>query len=89
MDISNYLLTVYTFALLSDDGSELKLDGEKLGDNDGEHSTEEITVQKAMMAGFHPIQVRYFDSNGGSLELALIENGVRKQIPAEWLWHLE
>ncbi len=80
---------VYTFALLSDDGSELKLDGEKLGDNDGEHSTEEITVQKAMMAGFHPIQVRYFDSNGGSLELALIENGVRKQIPAEWLWHLE
>ena len=29
---------IYTFALLSDDGSTLMLDGELLGDNDGAHS---------------------------------------------------
>ena len=35
---------IYTFALLSDDGSTLMLDGELLGDNDGAHSPVEIMV---------------------------------------------
>ena len=41
---------IYTFALLSDDGSTLMLDGELLGDNDGAHSPVEIIVQKALKA---------------------------------------
>ena len=63
---------IYTFALLSDDGSTLMLDGELLGDNDGAHSPVEIIVQKALKAGLHPIEVRYFDCNGGVLQMELV-----------------
>ncbi len=79
---------IYTFALLSDDGSTLKLDGELLGDNDGEHSPVEIIVQKALKAGLHPIEVRYFDCNGGVLQMELVnDKGEKSVLPAEWLKH--
>lgn len=74
--------SVYTFALLSDDGSILTLDGELLGDNDGTHSPVEIIVQKALKAGLHPIEVRYFDCNGGVLQMELVnEKGEKKCCP--------
>ena len=77
---------IYTFALLSDDGSTLKLDGELLGDNDGAHSPVEIIVQKALKAGLHPIEVRYFDCNGGVLQMELVnEKGEKEVLPKEWL----
>lgn len=80
--------SVYTFALLSDDGSILTLDGELLGDNDGTHSPVEIIVQKALKAGLHPIEVRYFDCNGGVLQMELVnEKGEKEVLPAEWLKH--
>lgn len=79
---------IYTFALLSDDGSTLKLDGELLGDNDGAHSPVEIIVQKALKAGLHPIEVRYFDCNGGTLQMELVnDKGVKEALPDEWLKH--
>lgn len=79
---------IYTFALLSDDGSTLKLDGELLGDNDGAHSPVEIIVQKALKAGLHPIEVRYFDCNGGVLQMELVnEKGEKEVLPKEWLKH--
>lgn len=70
---------IYTFALLSDDGSTLTLDGELLGDNDGAHSSVEIIVQKALKAGLHPIEVRYFDCNGGVLQMELVNEKVKKK----------
>ena len=77
---------IYTFALLSDDGSTLKLDGELLGDNDGAHSPVEIIVQKALKAGLHPMEVRYFDCNGGVLQMELVnEKGEKEVLPKEWL----
>lgn len=80
--------SVYTFALFSDDGSILTLDGELLGDNDGTHSPVEIIVQKALKAGLHPIEVRYFDCNGGVLQMELVnEKGEKEVLPAEWLKH--
>ncbi|WP_303014463.1 family 20 glycosylhydrolase [uncultured Bacteroides sp.] len=79
---------IYTFTLLSDDGSTLMLDGELLGDNDGAHSPVEIIVQKALKAGLHPIEVRYFDCNGGTLQMGLIDGeGKRTVLPPTWLKH--
>ena len=60
---------VYTFALLSDDGSILKIDKELVIDNDGPHAPREIVSEKAMKAGYHPIEIQYFDHNGGTLKL--------------------
>lgn len=79
---------IYTFALLSDDGSTLMLDGELLGDNDGAHSPVEIIVQKALKAGLHPMEVRYFDCNGGVLQMELVnDKGEKTVLPKEWLKH--
>lgn len=79
---------IYTFALLSDDGSTLTLDGELLGDNDGAHSSVEIIVQKALKAGLHPIEVRYFDCNGGVLQMELVnEKGEKEMLQGAWLKH--
>ena len=79
---------IYTFALLSDDVSTLTLDGELLGDNDGAHSSVEIIVQKALKAGLHPIEVRYFDCNGGVLQMELVnEKGEKEMLPGAWLKH--
>ena len=64
---------IYTFALLSDDGSYLKLDGNMVVDNDKEHSPREIVGQHAMKKGLHHLYVRYFDHNGGQLRLTVYD----------------
>ena len=58
---------IYTFALLSDDGSYLKIDDTMVADNDGEHSPREIIGQ-------HAIYARYFDHNGGQLRLRVMDD---------------
>lgn len=60
---------IYTFALLSDDGSTLTIDREQVVDNDGPHGPKEVVGQKALAQGYHPVEVRYFDQNGGQLRL--------------------
>ncbi|MCR5131936.1 MAG: family 20 glycosylhydrolase [Prevotella sp.] len=64
---------IYTFALNSDDGSYLMLDGKMVVDNDGEHSPNLLVGQHAMRRGLHPLLVRYFDHNGGLLELTVTD----------------
>ena len=64
---------IYTFALLSDDGSYLKLDGKMVVDNDSEHSPREVIGQHAMRRGLHPLYARYFDHNGGQLRLRVMD----------------
>lgn len=79
---------IYTFALLSDDGSTLKINGEMALDNDGAHSPREVIAQKALRKGLHKIEVRYFDHNGGMLEMYLIDKDGQKQpLPKEWYKH--
>ena len=76
---------IYTFALLSDDGSYLMLDGKMVVDNDGEHSPREQIGQHAMQKGLHPLLVRYFDHNGGTLKLRVMD---RKGEPVNVsYWH--
>lgn len=64
---------IYTFALLSDDGSVLTIDNAIVIDNDGPHSPREIVGQKALAKGLHPIDVKYFDHNGGTLSLVVTD----------------
>lgn len=61
---------IYTFELMSDDGSRLFLDDELLIDNDGPHGPVTRTAQRALAAGWHRLRVEYFDmNNGGELTL--------------------
>jgi alpha-L-fucosidase len=56
---------VYQFALASDDGSRLLVDGQVLVDNDGLHSLREKTGLVALAPGLHSIQVDFFERDGG------------------------
>jgi mono/diheme cytochrome c family protein len=59
----------YTFALSSDDGSALEIDGHRLV-NDGIHPTSTKQETYDLKAGVYPIRVEYFDG-GGQIELKL------------------
>jgi len=61
---------VYVFALASDDGSDLWIDGERVIDNDGLHGTVEKRGRIALGKGDHSIRVRWFNKTGGA-ELGL------------------
>ena len=65
---------VYTFALLSDDGSILSIDKKVVVDNDGPHAPREIVSEAALKAGYHPIEIQYFDHNGGTLKLQVSDS---------------
>jgi cytochrome c len=54
----------YTFALASDDGSRLLLDGKKVIDHDGLHSEEPKQGRVKLAPGAHPFFIEYFQSGG-------------------------
>lgn len=78
---------IYTFALLSDDGSVLVIDGDMVVDNDGAHSPREIIGQKALAKGTHKLSARYFDQNGGQLRLIVTDSKGNTLDPATTFTH--
>ena len=60
----------YRFALLSDDGSKLYIDGHKVIDNDGIHPPQSKTGQATLKRGLHQIRVSYFQ--GPRFQVALV-----------------
>lgn len=76
---------IYTFSLTSDDGSTLVIDEDMVIDNDGPHSPREVVGQKALAKGYHPIEVRYFDNNGGMLKME-VKDSKENVIPADILF---
>ena len=60
----------YTFALNSDDGSRLALDGAVVIDFDGQHGAADRTVTVSLTAGPHPLELLYFENGGGSQFIA-------------------
>ena len=74
---------VYTFALMSDDGSWLKIDGNMVVDNDRPQSPHEEICQQALRQGLHYFEVRYFDSNGGMLRLWVFDEQGNRLNPAD------
>jgi hypothetical protein len=57
----------YFFNLLSDDGSALYIDGEKVLDNDGSHSAASVTNSVRLSAGIHSLRVDFFDDTYGQM----------------------
>ena len=78
---------IYTFALMSDDGSWLKIDGNMVVDNDRPQSPHEEVCQQALRQGLHYFEVRYFDSNGGMLRLWAFDEQGNRLNPAELYRH--
>jgi len=79
---------VYTFTLVSDDGSRLFLGDRLLADNDGPHGSIRKIAALALEAGFHPIRAYYFQLGGGS-EFDIQWSGPEfssRSIPAASLW---
>jgi hypothetical protein len=60
----------YRFALLSDDGAKLYIDGHTVINNDGAHAPEEKTGSIKLSGGLHRIRVSYFQ--GPRFHVALI-----------------
>ncbi len=78
---------VYVFYLGSDDGSRLSVAGKQIIDNDGTHGMAEEKAEIALEAGWHPIEIDYFQVDGDKgLELAWRGPGFPKsRVPASSL----
>ena len=66
---------IHTFALASNDGSVLRIGDRVVIDNDGEHPLLEKTGQAALSAGLHPLELRFFDYNGGKVQAVARQRG--------------
>lgn len=60
----------YQFSTVSDDGSEIEIDGRIVVENGGEHGPKESHGEATLDAGIHPITIRY-DQEGGGFALAV------------------
>jgi hypothetical protein len=78
---------VYVFYLGSDDGSRLWVGGQELVVNDGVHGLAEEKAEIALEAGWHPIEILYFQVTGNmGLELSWRGPGFPKSpVPASFL----
>ncbi len=72
----------YKFALTSDDGSALAVNGETVAGNDGIHPAKTVTMKEKLEKGEHTIKVLYFDG-GGQRSLSLSIQG--KKLGTAWL----
>ncbi len=80
---------IYTFYLLSNDGSRLLIDGVELIENEANHGSIEEPGKIALKKGFHYIKIRYFQCGGGKA-LKVSWDGSdfsKKEIQAGDLYH--
>ena len=79
----------YTFYLATNDGGRLYIDGYMLLNNDGLHPIVEINKTVTLIAGLHPISVKYFQEGGrNGLKVSWQGSGIEKQeIPASVLFY--
>jgi len=71
----------YRFALLSDDGSKLYIDGHPVIKNDGIHGTVRVDGSVTLAAGIHNIRLSYFQGPRFSISLIL---GVLRPGDKDW-----
>jgi alpha-L-fucosidase len=70
----------YEFSTASDDGSRLYIGDTVVVDNDGLHGSAEKSGVIALVAGWHPIRVTYFNKTGGmDLKIAYVSKKLKKQ----------
>ncbi len=80
---------VYRFALTSNDGSALEIDGVRVLDNDGLHGARRVETRVGLKPGYHRLELRYFQG-GRSFELQLKwkpPGGDWEEIPPSNLFH--
>ena len=72
----------YTFYTNSDDGSNLSIDGVMIVNNDGTHGEEEVSGSICLQAGYHKIEVEYFEKTGTNdvLEVSYQGPSISKQL---------
>ncbi len=56
----------YKFAVESDDGTVLWIDGEEVVNNDGNHPSQVVTGHVPLRQGFHKMRLKYFQGEGGA-----------------------
>jgi hexosaminidase len=80
---------IYTFSLSSDDGSRMRIGETVAIDHDGPHGTSAKTGQVALAAGWHAIEITYYQAGGGrSLSLSIAAPGqALAPVPASLLAH--
>ncbi|MDN3657142.1 glycoside hydrolase family 97 catalytic domain-containing protein [Ferruginibacter paludis] len=72
---------VYSFYILSDDGSQIFIDDTFVADNNGCHGDLEKSGEKALAAGLHRFTVNYFQNGSGqSLQVFMKAPGGEKQL---------
>lgn len=81
---------VYMFEMLSDDGSKLYINGKLVVDNDGTHGPMSRSSSIRLTAGFHPVEIHYFQ--GPRFQIALQwfykpPNSPRQIVPAAVIFH--
>jgi len=80
---------LYTFSVLSDDGSRLFIGDQLVVDNEGLHGPTEVMGQIILEKGFHPIRADFFQASGGEEFMVYYSGpGINKQpVPAATLSH--
>ena len=81
---------IWEFAVSSDDGALLEIDGRAVVDNDGSHAAYTATGRIPLMKGMHPFRLTYLeDYEGQSLFWAWKPQGGDKfkRIPKEAVWY--
>ncbi len=77
---------MYEFALVSDDGSALRIADRTVIDHDGFHGAEEKTGMIALRRGAHRFELRYIQATGGAALSLMYRtgNGAWAAIPRAW-----
>ncbi len=81
---------IWNFAVRSDDGGLLEIDGKVVVDNDGSHSAFTATGRIPLMKGLHPFRLSYLeDYEGQSLFWGWMPQGGGRfeRIPNDAIWH--
>jgi hexosaminidase len=81
---------LYTFHVASADGSRLVIDGRTVVDHDGQHGFTERSGDAALEAGWHSLELRFFQGGGGGARLRVEvtpPSGAREEVPKAWLAH--
>jgi len=75
---------VYTFYTDSDDGTKLFVTGQEIVTNDGVHGMQEVSGEIALEAGWHKIELVFFQGTGGvGLNTSYQSAGISKRIIPE------
>jgi alpha-L-arabinofuranosidase len=82
---------LYTLYTISDDGSAILIDGKLVVNNDGQHAMEENSGNVVLNAGFHKIELIFFQGGGGrGLNASIKGPKMEKQIiPKDMLFRKE